>query len=226
MTGFDLLILAVYAICVTLVFTKVIESFDDKYTIAEDKGDLGQQLERKELQGMIAIKFGFDKRYKLDDLKKFAVIVDNKTQEQTVYLDWDMCSLTDLGGQSRRVIRIPPQLTADVFQAQISSTIAPGRTLKQDITAEDVLKVKDGGVPSIDSPLISITKLNDKKSSDKDKEKYAKFMSGKASLEFVVRLAFQVTDDRGMLSYPTYVSCKILLKKLPWTDAFPWNQKK
>lgn len=218
MTGFDLLILAVYITCVSLVLYRAIESLDDRFSVKETQ----EETQDDRIRGTLNIKLGFDKRYKLDDLKKISLNVENKTTD-SVFVDWDNCSLTDLGGRSRRVIRILPQMTSEIFQPQTMSVIAPTRTLREAITAEDVLKPKEGsGKFDIADPLINISKLNDKKSSDNDKKRYAQFMARQADLDFAFRLALRLPDRT---SDPLYVLFKITLKKLPWTDSFPWNQK-
>ncbi|OLP17226.1 hypothetical protein BST81_17955 [Leptolyngbya sp. 'hensonii'] len=236
MTNLDLLLLAVYFIVVFRVLYEAFKSLDDKFSVSVDQGLLDQELQDKHfgdisLKTSVNLKFNFDPRYKLGDLKKFSINIENKTQDRSLYVDWDSSSLTDLGGRSRRVIRIPPNMTIDLFQAQASSVIAPGQTLRESITAEDLLKPKsdDAGVLEISAsdPLVNIKKLDDKKSPEKDKARYAKFMSEEDTLDFSLRLALcSAAPHSGMVGQTVYILCKFVLKKLPWTDAFPWNQQK
>lgn len=146
MRAIDPIILTIYLVCITLALFKIVGSFNDEYTASLDDETLKQQLADHNLQDVVGVGFDFDKRYEFgkdDKLRQFKVKVTNKSQTHSIYIDWDCCTMTDLQGRSRRVTRLVPGTTLDLFQNQVFSTVAPGAALKEVITAEDVLKRKE-----------------------------------------------------------------------------------
>lgn len=226
MNDFDFLVLVVYLICITYAIYKVINSFNDEFTIELDQGYLNQQLKEQNLSGSVDIKFKFEKRYEFDALKKLSISVSNKSQDYAMYVDWDHSSLTDLDDRSRRVTRLAPGSTLDLFQTQVFSVVAPGRTLKEDITAEDVLKRKgDSGSFEISTVLINLSEPSSK-APDKTKQRYQDFMERKRTLEFFLELVMRlVSPDSDFGIHRTHIRCKFIIKKLHWTAGLPWNPK-
>ncbi|NJR51019.1 MAG: hypothetical protein HC780_17020 [Leptolyngbyaceae cyanobacterium CSU_1_3] len=173
------------------------------------------------------VSFKFDTHYEFDKLKQLAISIENKSQDRPIYVDWDYCSLTDLDKRSRRVTRLPPGTTLDLFQNQVFSVIAPGKTLKETIAAEDMLtrKGEDGGM-EVTKTVIDLSKPDSKKP-DAVKKRYKEFVEGKIQLHFSLYLALRLagtnaspTGDR------TQVLCNFTLTKLNWTAGLPWNPRK
>ena len=204
-----------------------------------DADFLNAQLNEQNLQDLLAIGFKFDSRYEFDKLKQVAVSISNKAGHEkadnkphgiSVYVDWDYCAFTDLEGRSRRVTRLMPGAAIDLFQNQVFSTIAPNTTLKEAITAEDLLQrkgdrktdkleaVSPGNLEvEITKPLIDPAAL----------KKNDKFMRRYADLEFFLGLALRIVGpNRTIGGDRVYILCKFVMHKLPWTAGLPWNPKK
>nr|WP_290227200.1 hypothetical protein [Trichocoleus desertorum] len=212
MNQFDLLILAIYIICVTYVINEAIKSLDARFTVRFESDDLKQQLQDQNLQDTIGVGFGLASRYtKPDELQKLPIIISNRSSRYSIYVDWDHSSFTDFGGRSRRVIRLMPGLTTDLFQPQVFSVIAPGKTLQEAVTAEDVLK-READAVKVGGPLVNLGSL--KTAADKK--------------EFSLRLVLRVFDPVGGGGGDRFhsLSCKFAARRLPWTDALPWKHLK
>ncbi|MCL6433382.1 MAG: hypothetical protein K6T90_04065 [Leptolyngbyaceae cyanobacterium HOT.MB2.61] len=227
----DPIILTAYLLCIAYFISRIIQSFNDEFSIQLDEKALKQSLteksfnDDKKLDDVIGISFGFDKRYEFDKLKQLSISISNKSSDHSIYVDWDYSALTDLGGRARRVTRLMPGTTTDLFQNQVFSTVAPNTTLKENITAEDLLQRKKE--PEKDSPLnleYEVSKpLIDFKA---DKKKYEKFMKRAIELEFFLNLAFRLVGPSCPLGGERfYVLCRFILKKYPWTVGLPWNPK-
>ncbi len=229
----DLITLLIYIVCIITVLNQIKESFNDEYTVTLDKDVLKEQLETYNLQDIVDVSFGFDKRYefgKSDKLKQIGVTVKNKSKTHSVYVDWDQCAVTDLQGRSRRVTRLMPGTTLDLFQSQVFSTIAPETTLKEKVTAEDVLKrqeAKDNASVALEmdvaEPLINFEAFGKEKD---NKKKYTRFLAHLETLDFSLTLALRLagyTLANGK-DFAT-VRCRFILTKLPWQAGLPWNPK-
>ncbi|SRR5579883_1212615 len=243
----DPIILTTYLLCIAYFLYLIIDAFNDEMTVRLDTDFLNQQLNNQNLQSLIEISFKFDSRYEFDKLKQLAISIKNKATYEpvddqphgvSIYVDWDYCAFTDLDGRSRRVTRLMPGTTLDLFQNQVFSTIAPNTTLKENITAEDLLQRKgerkDGkleGVSPINleievtKPLIDLSKPGIKAPAAA-KERYAKFMQRYADVNFFLELALRIVGpDRSIGGDRVYVLCKFAIHKLPWTSGLPWNPK-
>lgn len=230
MNPVDPIILTAYLLCIAYFISQIIKSFNDEFSIQLDEERLKSVLAERvvdgdnQLQDVVEISFKFDKRYEFDKLKQLAVSIKNKAANHSIYVDWDYSAITDVVGRSRRVTRLAPGTTIDLFQAQALSTIAPNTTLKETITAEDVLARKKEDAK--DSPLnleYEITKpLIDFKA---DKGKYQKFMKRAIELDFFLELAFRLVGPGRLGGERFYVPCRFVLKKYPWTVGLPWNPK-
>jgi hypothetical protein len=236
MRSIDAIILVIYLVIIAWALSKIVSSFDDEYTVSLDDAMLTQQLADQNLQNIVGVSFDFEKRYEFgkdDKLRQFGVKVTNKSQTHSIYIEWDYCATTDLQGRSRRVTRLIPGTTLDLFQNQVFSTVAPGATLKEMITAEDVLKRKeppnkDAAVAlemEVSKPLLDFEALK-KSKDDPPKKKYARFVARIDPLEFSLDLAlrligstYSAEGDRIQLR------CKFILKKLPWQAGLPWNPR-
>ncbi len=226
MTEFDYVLLTIYLLCITYVLYQIVNSFNDEFTINLE--DLNPQLQALNLQDIIGVSFKFDTHYEFHTLKELAISINNKSEDCAIYIDWDYCSITDLDGRSRRVTRIPPGSTLDLFQNQVFSVIAPGKTLKEKIASEDMLARKgDGGLLETEKTIVDLTKPDPKKSSEDQRKRYKNFMDSKEDLKFMLYLSMRLagpntspTGDR------TRILCTLNITKLNWTAGLPWNPRK
>jgi len=247
MSARDPLILTVYLLCLAFFVSQIIQSFNDEFAIWLDEEALKQQLKQQGLDHLMGVSIRFDKRYEFEgpkSLKQLAISISNKSHAggnpggYSILVDWDYSTLTDLEGRSRRVLRLPPGTTVDVLQDQVFSTIAPGTTLKETITAEDVMQRKGTSRNSKldkDSPLnleMEITKplidLKPFRPSDPLKKKLMGFKRRKpeSDLSFSLELALRLLGpDKPLEGFQYRVLCKFVLRKLPWTAGLPWNPK-
>ncbi|MGI0491135.1 hypothetical protein ACN4EG_04930 [Alkalinema pantanalense CENA528] len=225
MTSTDLLLLTIYFLCVTYVLYQIINSFNDEFTIKLEKGELEEWLNKMKLKDWVEISFNFDGRYEFDKLKELAISIKNKSNEYPIYVDWDYSSITDLDGKARRVTRLTPGTTLDLFQDQAFSAIAPGTTLKEKIVAEDMLKRKgDNGEMEIAKTLIDLSKPG---KPGPPLTRYLEFIALQRTLQFSLDLVFRFVDnDTPVTGYRTRVPMKFTMSKLHWTAGLPWNPKK
>ena len=224
MASFDLLLLTIYFLCVTSVLVRVIDSFNDEFFIIVDKDELKKQLEGVKLADRVDISFGFNGRYEFHTLKEFGVNVKNKSNDHPLYVDWNASSLTDLDGKARRVTRLIPGNSIDLFQQQALSPVAANNTLKEKIVAEDMLKRKgDDGPLEIDKTLLDLSKP--KKPGDA-LTRYLAFMSLQGQLKFSLNLMLRVVNDgTPSTGYGIPIRCDFSLQKLHWHAGLPWNPK-
>ncbi|MBD1867660.1 hypothetical protein H6F95_10195 [Cyanobacteria bacterium FACHB-471] len=230
MTELDLLILTVYIISVVYVLYQAINTLDDQTTFHFDRTTLDQTLDEKELRDLINLNFRFDDRYKFEEQpKKLSMSLENKSTDQSFEVNWDHSSLTDHEGRSRRVIRLTPDKRFNLSEQQVPSVVPPGKTLKEEFTAEDILKMNIDGSLETASPIIDLFGIEKAgKKSDKMKKLYADFMERKADITFSLRLVVKMIDLSGEgRSDRSYVlPATFLIKKVPWSDALPFNPKK
>jgi hypothetical protein len=234
----DAILLTTYLVLIGVALFKIADSFNDEYTVKLDEDHLKAQLEAQKLQGLIGISCNFEKRYEMnkkekddnDKFKQFGINIENKSNTHSIYVDWDYCTLTDLMGRSRRVTRLVPGSALDLFQVQPFSSIAPKTTLKETITAEDVLKrneSKDFPVAlkiEVDKALLDFVALS--KGKDPEKKRYARFDKRVDPLEIFLDLALRFIGPTSLIDGDrAQIRCRLELKKLPWKAGLPWNPK-
>lgn len=235
----DPIILTAYILCISYFLYLIVDAFNDEFTVKLDADFLKNQLTEQNLQDLLSISVKFDSRYEFDKLKQLAVSISNKASHErvddnphsiSVYVDWDYCAFTDLEGRSRRVTRLMPGTTVDLFQNQVFSTIAPSTTLKEAITAEDLLQRKgDRKADKLDaaSPLNLEVEIIKPLIDPAALKKNDKFMKRYADLEFFLGLALRIVGPNHSIGGDrVYILCKFVMHKLPWTAGLPWNPKK
>ncbi|MBD1823880.1 hypothetical protein H6F51_15460 [Cyanobacteria bacterium FACHB-DQ100] len=230
MTELDFVLLTVYFLCVTYVLFQMVSSFNDEFTIWLDQDYLNEQLTALNLQDAIGISFKFDNRYEFDRLKKLQIRINNKSTDHALYVDWDSCALTDQYDppRSRRVTRAVAGSPVDVFQRQAFSAIAPGKTLREDLFAEDMLSRRDAGSPlQASETVLDFSKPNRKAAAAK-KKRYQNFMSGEEMFKFELYLAlrFMGFNSSAPAGNQIAIVCRFNVRKLDWTAGLPWNPKK
>ncbi len=229
MNELDIFILAIYLITVAYILYQAINALENQTKFWFDKDELSQNLEKHGLKDQIEVDLKFEKRYLLSDdaaqdkqPKELSLNIKNKSDEP-LYVDWDHSTLTDMGGRSRRVIRMTPSKRLELSQKQVPSVVGPGQSLSEKITAEDLLEYdKETQLLSAQKPLIDIPGL----AKNKDKKKlYKEFMEGIAVLDCTLCLVLVVPSfndiTRGDRRY--LVRCKILTQRLPWSYILPWQ---
>ena len=209
MTPLDALLLVLYGLIVYRVLTQAIEKLNKQAIIALNQGQLNQELTNRELSGMVAFNFGFKNPYSLSSALRMLAISIANTSTQTLYIDWDRSSLTNLGGRSRRVVRLTPDKSPDLIRAQVWSVIPPGQVLQEVITAEDVLSRSAETDPleptGVIVPIAGASEDN--------------------PLRFylcILLVVQQNTEDGGIKELPHLIPAEFLITKCPWTDVLPW----
>ncbi|MGB5962274.1 MAG: hypothetical protein WBG73_16520, partial [Coleofasciculaceae cyanobacterium] len=112
------------------------------------------------------------------------------------------------------------------------SLVAPSQNLVEGITTEDVFgRDKETGVYEAKKALVNISGL--KSSPAKAQRKlYKNFISRREQLECSLQLVLRFSELRVGLSpgknVPpmSIITCPFIIRKLPWTYALPWNQKR
>lgn len=183
----DLLVFTIYMIVTTYVLYQSYKSLENKVIVAPDMDYINQQLEEKEVKDLIAISFKFAGSYALPDLTKIPIVIQNKSKDDSIHVDWDECTITDFDNVSARVIRLAPGL-ADVPQKQALEKIAPNRKITESLNDD-----KSGS-----GPLFKAKKL--------------KKAAAKAT-PFLLRLFFTRVNLAGAKTYYA-IECRLVPKKL------------
>jgi hypothetical protein len=129
----NLLILTVYILIVAYIFYQAYQSLDSKVTIETNNEYLNQDLEEQQLKQLIDIKFKFQNSYDLDQLTKLQLSIQNISLEDTVYVDWNLSSITDFDKVTARVIRLTKGMK-EIPQSQAITTILPGQKIEEDLS--------------------------------------------------------------------------------------------
>lgn len=212
MTEIDLLILVIYLICVFYVINRAINSLDARFTVQVNQAGIAQQIQDQGIQDSVSLLIPLAGRYtKPDQLQTLTLILNNRSSQQSIYVDWDHSSLTDFGTRSRRVIRLLSGMSPDLFQPQVLSVVAPGKTLQETFTAEDVLKGdSDSGSVKVAAPLVNLAQVK----------------APAEPKEFTLRLILRLFDPVSGNDRIHIIYCQFVAKRLPWTDALPWKHLK
>jgi hypothetical protein len=194
MNSADLLIFTVYVIVVSYVFYQAYKSLESKVVIVPDLADLNRQMEKYDIKNLIDIKFKFSPSYKLDEFTKIPIVIQNKSQDDTIRIDWDECSITDFDNVTGRAIRLAPGVT-DIPQNQAPVIIVPNRKVEENLSDDK----------AVAAPLFKPAKLRKAVINSKP---------------FRLRLFFTRStpaDPKYKQSYT--LTCMFLPKKLSWNRA-------
>lgn len=190
----DLLIVTVYIIIVSYVFYQAYKSLEGKVVVVPDLDDINRQIEEQNAKDLIEIKFKFAPSYNLAELTKIPIVIQNKSNDDNILIDWDDCSITDFDNVTGRAIRIAPGVK-DIPQDQASITIVPNQKVEENLSDDK----------SVAAPLFKVPKLR------------------KAIINatpFKLRVVFTRTileDPKYRKSYS--VTCKLVPSKLRWARA-------
>ncbi len=240
LTDRNLLIFTLFFIIVAYILYRATNSVQDKAIIKLDNDSLSKQLAN--LKDTVSMAIGLLPQYKLDQLSQLTVIIENKSSTYNVVVDWDQCALTDLEGRARRVIRVFPGMTSDLFQSQAISIIPSGQKLRENITAEDSLKRESDDSLKITSPLFDLNKL--KNGRPPQKKMYREYMNRSKPLEFYLQMVLRLVESTNASpidplpgTKPSYdtrtaatgvhtaVTAHFTIEKQPWLDAVSWRPK-
>ncbi|MBK4732413.1 hypothetical protein JJD41_21470 [Oxynema sp. CENA135] len=230
MTGFDLIILTFYLVCVLTVIARAIASlFVDRITVRFDRPFLEKQLEIQQLKEAIEIDVKLEKRYNLDELKFLELKIRNKSDRE-LYLDWDGSAAIDFEGRSHRIVRMIPGMTLDLLPPQVNSVIPAKRTLVQPIASESSLRRNSESSPlAIARTFVDFAKLKrGPKKDDKKDKKQAKSTHESKIFYFYLSLAFRfaASEVSTIAPRPIPLTCQFVVEPLPWTETLPWRQEK
>ncbi|WP_414619857.1 hypothetical protein [Calothrix sp. CCY 0018] len=232
-TSPNLLVLTLYMIGVSYVLNLMVESIDEKIKFVYDKATVDKQLKELELDDKVSIAFKLSPSYDIDGLRDLLIILGNKSDHLAMYIDWDNCSfVVKHKNVSRRVIRKSPDMSRDLAVPQSPSLVAPSQNLVEGITTEDVFgRDQETGIYEAKKALVNISGL--KSSPVRAQRKlYKNFISRREQLECSLQLVLRFSELRVGLSpgenVPpmSIITCPFIIRKLPWTYALPWNQKR
>lgn len=192
MEPINLLLLTVYLIIVAYVFNQAVKSLDSQVVVVIDNDDLKEQLETKELNKILEFKFKLKGSYKLDALTDLPITIKNISEDDTVRVNWDECSITDFSKITGRVIRLAKGIT-DIPQQQAESIILPGQMIDEKLSDD---KDITGNLFKVTALKKAITKTN----------------------PFYLRVFFKLTNTSGRKSFHS-LRCKFIPKKLRLTRA-------
>ncbi|MCU0527711.1 MAG: hypothetical protein MUF72_23175 [Elainella sp. Prado103] len=236
MSQTDLIILAVYSICVYYVVRQAWDSLEDRTMIKHE----GNVFDYEPLKDFIKIEFGFkdDQRYRFSDQPiQLATTITNLSRTATITIDWNRGFLTNFDGGDRPLAKITDTLQKSDIGKQSPETLLPKSKREFKLTASGLLE-EDGEtkVMKPKQPLIDILKLrSDKDQKPKDKKDepriqklkntYANFYEMREPLKFSLRLALQITNvfEGGKKDYWGFVDCNFSVARTPLIEYVPWN---
>jgi hypothetical protein len=212
----------------------MIESIDDQINFTSQKAVIDEQLKEQNIFDDVGIAFKLKATYGLDDLKELLMLVQNKSKNLAVYVDWDNSSIvTQHNKASMRVIRKSPDITRDLAVPQTPSLVAPEKTLTSTITSENTFEFdKEAGTYKNKKPIVDIIKDLQKSLVKANRILFKKFMNEETNLEFSLQLVLRISEVRvglapGVNKPPMcIINCPFTIRKLPWTYALPWNKKR
>lgn len=219
MQSLDAVIVVVYLIAVAYVLYQawqyLLNSLEDITTIQFERSPFEQQLTDMNLKGIVDIQFGLAPRYPFDQPRELAVTIKNLSSNYMIEVDWDRSSITDVGGRSRRMIRLTPDRRINLYERQVFSIIAPGKSLSEKVTAEDLLKLNpEKGTMEPSGPLFVISPKN------------LPFMASKAALTITVQFTLRLLEMSIESDDVRYVAviCDLAMRKIPKSDLYPWKK--
>lgn len=219
MSPVDFIILVAYLLSVSIVLYRAYDSLEDRVRIRFDKQSFNAQIQEKELENILNIKFPFSDgdRYLYKDVPKdLTVTIENKAADFPLKVDWEQSFFVGSDGRSRRAIRLLPDKRIDLFKPQSMSIIAPLGALKEKLTAEDNLKRQEDGSLEPNAPIVNVAAAA-----------RGDFLAMKAAIKFSLWLTLWVTNRESVNwgDRPYSVRCDFLIEKTPWQEYLPFYPK-
>ncbi|MBP5976695.1 hypothetical protein HW132_29185 [Brasilonema sp. CT11] len=233
-TDNNLLILTLYIIGISYTINQMIESIAEQIKIDFNKASVDEQLKEQSLQDMIGISFGgLAKTHDIEKPQSLSINIENKSSDLAIYVDWDNCGFEEFDGTSKRVIRMSPDMTRDLGVFQSPSLIVPKKTLKESVSSESVFQFDklSGTYKATKCSIANVLKWKTSIIRAQRKE-FNRFMSRKRDFDFSLDLVFRLAETNIGIAHGTkapplcIVKCPFTVRKLPWTYALPWNQRR
>lgn len=220
----DLIIVAIYLICVVYVLREAWESLEERSVIKHE----GNTFDYEALKQFVDVKFKFNDFYPFTKQPTtLATTIENKSPTATVTIDWEKGALRNFQGGDRRLIRLVNGMQeGDQSKPQASSTISPKRGLGVTLTSEDLLTAdSETKVLSATKPIVNIEQLA---KDPKLKPIYNNFMLNNEPLKFSLRLPLQITNivEGSKKDLWGFVDCNFTILRKPRIEQVPWNPKK
>lgn len=209
----NLLIFSIYALSVAYVFSKIVSDLKNFVTIEFDEAGFRAQLEEQNLQDYVDIKFKLADLYRPEQVCELTTTVENKSQVKTIYINWEQCTITNLAGQSRRVIRLIPGMKLNLSQVQVFGVVSPGQALTEKLVAEGSLQSKDEDELEVINPLFERKKLL-----------AAPAKGARFTLRLILEIAESAVGVRGGSLHP--LNCNFSIKRTPWRRTIVWSDGK
>ncbi len=203
----NLLVLAVYATIVAFVFYKMWEDVSDFVSIEFDRAALTQQLASKHLQEVLDLQFQLADRYKPDQVSVLKLTTLNHSKTAPLYINWERSTLTNLQGESQRLIRVVPG-GINLAQRQVSGVVAPARKLEETLTAEEALQQDATGRLVPGGALFSGAEINQAIAKQKP---------------FTLRLVVELPGTATKPGPEYALLCHFYLKRTPLKRALYWD---
>jgi hypothetical protein len=206
----NLLFLTLYLLCIAYIFYQMYDILSQLITVEFDQDFLNTQLQQQNLTDTLEISFQFRQVYHPDELQKFLIRIKNKSEDCTLYIDWDQNIIVDLEARSRRVLRISPGVTLDFSKAQVFSIIAPSQVLEETLTTEATLTRNDDEALEITDPLFPPKAVQQAVYEEKP---------------FTLRLLLQVSPLASGLTGGRLhaLECRFFLNKPTWRQSLGWK---
>jgi hypothetical protein len=219
MSAVDFIIFVVYLLVVSIVLYQAYNSLEDRVRIRFDGQTFQKQLQEKQLEGILSVGFGFREgdRYLFDEMPKdMSISIVNKLDSFPIKVDWDRCSLSDVTGRSRRVVRLTTGRPVDLSEPQLPSFVAPLGTLQERVTAEELVTQGEDGRLIPKAPIININKAAT-----------ASFMAGKSAIRFALWLTVGIPEvhQNETIERLHSLPCYFLIEKTPWQEYLPFYGK-
>lgn len=212
--SFEFLILIIYIWILWYVYQSVVAELDQLTAIQPNQAQLNAQLEKLNLQGKLTIQCAFSKSPLSEEMRTFMLTIANRQEEGNyIYLDWHRSTFRNFKGEVKRLLRLPKGRNLDLFQAQSPSILAPGESIVEAVTIEDVIVFNQESGFVIVHPILTLKEM--KAARDKGQQ-------------FVVNL-FLYQPARPELNQPERyytIACPFAVKKLPWQNAVYWKPKR
>lgn len=243
----DLIIVAVYLICVAYVIRQAWDSLEDRTKIEFDAAAYKTQLETPQgditPNNYVEVEFEIKPTQRFEfskQPKKLTTTIKNKSRTSTLLVDWDRSVLTNYENTARRVIRLSSSLE-DIPESQPPSSIRPGQNIKEDLATDKMLKVdKEKQSVELDKPIVDLEELQTEAHkegpftterqalrAERLADMYYSFLYRTKPLEFSLSLQFQVEEIKAgeRKRYWFYLPFKFTVSRAYRKEYIPWNPK-
>lgn len=209
----DILIFTVYCLCVAYGLYQMRHDVSHYFSIYFQEQKLIEQLKEQDIKDILAIQFRLADRYKPEQLREFALILQNQSDTYSILLNWEQFVLVDMNNKTHRVIRLIPAMNLNLSQRQVQTIVVPQQRIEEKLTIEGTLAAQNGDVLTVAKPLF-----------DKRTIKIA----SKQEKSFFLRLIIEISEPKvgGSPSSLHPLTCEFKMKRTPWGRALRWERTK